>query len=135
VIVVDTNVIAYLVIPGAQTEAALVAARRDRHWTAPALWRHELRNVLATLMRLRGLELRSALAAYQAADAMVMDATVEPTTEQCLLTARQGGVSAYDAEFVWVAGAVGAPLVTADVRLARAFPERAIALERFAAGG
>lgn len=47
-IVVETSVIAYLVIPGEHTEAAIAAARRDSHWTAPRQWRAELRNVLAT---------------------------------------------------------------------------------------
>ena len=57
------------------------------------------------------------------------DATVEPTTEQCLRLAARGGVSAWDAEFVFVAEALGLPLVTADKRLARAFPGRVVSLE------
>ena len=133
-IVVDTNVIAYLVIPGEQTELAVAASLHDRHWLAPPHWRRELRNVLATWMRVRGLPLQTALAAYEAADAIVTDAEVEPTTEECLLMAARGGVSAYDAEFVWVAEASGVRLVTADARLVRAFPDRVISLERFAGG-
>ena len=50
-IVVDTNLIAYAVVPGARTEAALSVLGADPAWVAPALWRSELRNALATTMR------------------------------------------------------------------------------------
>lgn len=134
-IVVDTNLIAYAVLPGERTKAALALAERDPEWIAPALWRRELRNVLATLMRVRRLSLGHALAAFAAAEELVTDATVEPSTEECLRLAAQGRVSAWDAEFVFVAEAVGLPLVTADRRLARAFPGRVVPLEDLPLGG
>jgi predicted nucleic acid-binding protein len=133
VIVVDTNLVAYAVLPGERTEAALALAERDPEWIAPALWRRELRNVLATLMRVRRLPLARALAAFRAAEELVTDATIEPSNEQCLRLAARGGISAWDAEFVFVAEALALPLVTADKRLARAFPGRVIALD--ATGG
>jgi predicted nucleic acid-binding protein len=37
-------------------------------------------------------------------------------------------VSAWDAEFVFVAEALGLPLVSGDKRLARAFPDRVVVL-------
>ena len=128
-IVVDTNLIAYAVLPGERTKAALALAERDPDWVAPAVWRRELRNVLATLMRVRHLPLGRALAAFAAAEALVTDATVEPSTEEVLRMAARGRVSAWDAEFVFVAEAVGLPLVSADRRLARAFPGSVVPLE------
>jgi predicted nucleic acid-binding protein len=128
VIVVDTNVVAYAVMPGERTADALALAECDPAWIAPTLWRRELRNVLATLMRVRRLPLAQALRAFHAAEQLVTDATVEPSTEQCLRLAARGGVSAWDAEFVFVAEALGLPLVTADKRLARAFPGRVVPL-------
>lgn len=128
-IVVDTNVIAYAVLPGERTKKALALAERDSEWLAPALWRRELRNVLATLMRVRQLPLRQALAAFSAAEGLVTDATVEPTTAECLRLAARGRVSAWDAEFVFVAEAAGLPLVSTDRTLVRAFPGRVVALE------
>lgn len=133
-IVVDTNVVAYAVLPGPRTAAALALAERDPDWVAPALWRRELRNVLATLMRVRKLPLRGALAAFSAAEVLVGDAAIEPSTEECLRLAARGRVSAWDAEFVFVADALGRPLVSADSRLERAFPGRVVALEDAAAG-
>lgn len=128
-IVVDTNVLAYAVLPGERTAAALRLAARDPEWVAPALWRRELRNVLVTLMRVRRLPLSGALVAFAAAEEMVADATVEPSTEECLRLAARGRVSAWDAEFVFVADALGLPLVTADKRLTKAFPGHVVALE------
>ncbi len=133
-IVVDTNVVAYAVLPGARTPAALALAERDPAWMAPYLWRYELRNVLATLMRTRGLTLAQALAAFAIAEQLVTDAAVQPASEVCLRAAARGGVSAYDAEFVCVAEALGVMLVSADRRLVRAFPGRVVSLEELLAG-
>lgn len=133
-IVVDTNLVAYAVLPGERTADALTLAERDPDWVAPALWRRELRNVLATLMRVRRIPLAHALGAFHAAEQLVTDATIEPSTEQCLRVAQLGRVSAWDAEFVFVAEALGLPLVTADRRLARAFPGRVVALDDLIAG-
>jgi predicted nucleic acid-binding protein len=119
------------VLPGERTKAALALAERDPEWVAPALWRRELRNVLATMMRVRRLPLSQALAASAVAEALVTDAAVEPSTEECLRLAARGRVSAWDAEFVFVAEAVGLPLVSADSRLARAFPGSVVPLEDF----
>jgi len=116
VIVVDTNVIAYAVLPGERTKAALALAERDPEWVAPALWRRELRNVLATVMRVHRLPLDRALAAFSAAEGLVTDATVQPSTEDCLRMAARGRVSAWDAEFVCVADAVGLPAACLQLR-------------------
>jgi predicted nucleic acid-binding protein len=129
VIVVDTNVLAYGVLPGARTKDVEALAAKDRQWVAPSLWRRELQNVLATAMRVRRLPLGSALAAFAAAADLVEDATVEPTVEDCLTTAARGRISAWDAEFVCVAEVLGVFLVTSDVKLARAFPDRVLLLE------
>jgi len=134
VIVVDTNLVAYAVLPGERTADALRLAEHDAQWLAPTLWRRELRNVLATLMRVRQLPLARALAAFEAAEQLVTDASVEPSTEECLRLATRGRISAWDAEFVFVAEALGLPLVTADRRLARACPGSVVALDDVVGG-
>ncbi|MBI4306350.1 MAG: type II toxin-antitoxin system VapC family toxin [Chloroflexi bacterium] len=133
-IVVDTNVLAYAVLPGERTDAALSVVRRDPEWVAPRLWRSELRNVLATAMRAGHLKLDLALTAFRAAEELVQDVEVETSTEGCLRVAIRGAVSAYDAEFVIVAEQMGLMLVTGDRRLVRAFPRSAVFVEDFATG-
>lgn len=130
-IVVDTNVLAHAVLPGDRHELALRVAARDLTWLAPALWRSELRNVLATSMRTRGLRLSDAVEAFEAAQRLVAEFDVEESTEACLAVAAEGGISGYDAEFVVAAQRLGCPLVTADRRLAKAFPRTAVAPEEF----
>ena len=60
-IVVDTNVLVYLLLPGEYTEQAEGVLRRDPVWAAPLLWRSEFRNVLAVYMRQGRLSLDQAL--------------------------------------------------------------------------
>ncbi len=67
-IVVDTNVVASLLLPGPKTELAEALRRRDRHWAAPLLWRSEFRNVLSGYLRWDLLQLPQALALLQQAE-------------------------------------------------------------------
>ena len=46
-IVVDSNVLAYLYLPGEVTAAAEALLERDPDWQEPVLWRGEFRNILA----------------------------------------------------------------------------------------
>jgi predicted nucleic acid-binding protein len=71
VIVVDTNVVARFVLRG--DGAALVerVLERDASWVAPPLVHSELRNVLATSMRVRRVALEEALAAASMADRLL----------------------------------------------------------------
>lgn len=71
--------------------------------------------------------------AFEEADRLVTDADFGEGTEACLKLAEQGRISAYDAAFILVADRLGLPLVSADRRLAKAFPGRAVSPEEFAA--
>src|ERR1700730_11029807 len=52
-IVVDTNVVAYLYLSSDHTAAAEETLRKDPEWVAPLLWRSEMRNILALYVRQR----------------------------------------------------------------------------------
>ncbi len=132
-IVVDTNLIAYAVVPGGRSDAALAVLEADTEWVAPALWRSELRNALATTMRAGKMKLAGAVEAFEQADRLVTDTALEDDTEACLGLAEQGRISAYDAEFVLAAQRLGLPLVSADRKLAKAFPRRVLSPEEFTA--
>lgn len=132
-IVVDTNVLGYLYIPAAQTEMAEQVFLKDPEWLAPRLWRSELRNVLALYLRRSLLQLEDALAIMSQAERMMAGREVEAPSFQILSLAQASGRSAHDCEFVAVAEELGAPLVTADQQLVRAFPEIAASLDDFLA--
>ncbi len=50
-IVVDTNVIAYLLLSPPYSKAAEELYCNDSKWAAPRLWRSEFRNVLTLYLR------------------------------------------------------------------------------------
>jgi predicted nucleic acid-binding protein len=128
VIVVDTNVLAYLLIPGKYTPAAERLLLAEPDWAAPRLWRSELRNVLATYVQAKLLDVADAVALHRRAADLIGADEYDVATPDVLRLADASGCSAYDCELVSLAEHLGVKLSTADVRLARAFPERAALL-------
>jgi predicted nucleic acid-binding protein len=133
-IVVDTNVIAYLWLEGERTEEVQRAYRRDPCWRVPPLWRSEFLNVLATGVRNDVIVEEQALILWSRASGMLWGKEIEPRGEDVLATAIRQGISAYDAQFVCVAVNLGCPLVTADLALVRKCPGTAVALSSFGSG-
>jgi predicted nucleic acid-binding protein len=125
VIVVDTNVIAYLFLETGRQDAAERLLRRDPEWAVPVLWRSEMRNVLATEMAQRGLGLQLALGIQQEAEDLLAEREFEVPSDRVLPLAERSRCSAYDCEFVALADSLDVPLYTADAGLLKAFPKRA----------
>jgi len=130
VIVVDTNVLAYLLLPGPRTELADILRQQDRDWAAPPLWRSELRNVLTGYLRRDLLQRTAAVALMLEAEAIL--AAHEPcvSSELVLDLVGTSPCSAYDCEFVAAAQQLGVPLVTEDRAILDAFPDRAQSLHQ-----
>lgn len=133
-IVVDTNVIAYLLIAGEQTQMAREVMARDPEWAAPLFWRSEFRNLLATYMRRSKMRLSEAFRVMRAAEVLLAGREHVGDSRAILTLAEQSGQTAYDCEFVFVAQRLGVPLVTNDRQLARSFPDRAVTPEEFLSG-
>lgn len=127
-IVVDTNVLAYLCLPGKHTAAAESLWQRDPAWVAPSLWRSEFRNVLAGEMR-RGLMTYERACALQAeAEALLEGAEFDVDSRKVLKLVHDSDCTAYDCEFVALAMQLETTVCTMDARLLRAFPRHAVAL-------
>ena len=124
-IVVDTNVIAYLYLPGDQTAAAEALCQREPEWVAPTLWRSEMRNLLATQLRAGRLELEVAQAIQVEAEQLLRGHEFQVDSAEVLRLSLASGCSAYDAEFVVLADYLDRPLISADRRLVDRFPTRA----------
>jgi predicted nucleic acid-binding protein len=127
-IVVDTNVLAYLWLPGERTAQAERLFRSDPDWNAPLLWRSEFRNVLAGCLRRGDLGLETALQIVDEAEGQMRGREFSVPSAQVLARVEASDCSAYDCEFVVLAEELGVPLVTADAKLARSFPAVAKAL-------
>ena len=134
-IVVDTNVVAYLLIAGQYTESARTALQRDAEWAAPLLWRSEFRNVLALYLRTKELSLRQAIALQGAAEELLAGREHMVVSSDVLTLANNSGRSAYDCEFVAVARQLSTKVVTSDRSLRASFPADTISLTTFASNG
>ncbi|MDO8667419.1 MAG: type II toxin-antitoxin system VapC family toxin [Gemmatimonadales bacterium] len=130
-IVVDTNVLAYLFIAGDHTEGARAALRRDPAWAAPVLWRSELRSVLAGYLRRGEMELRVAADVMAEAEGILDGREYIVDSASVFALVAESRCSAYDCEFAALARQLGAPLVTSDRQILADFPEIAVSLKQF----
>ena len=127
-IVVDTNIVAYLFLPGEFTDRSEALLEREPEWTAPVLWRSEFRNILAGFMRRRALSFGQARAIQAEAENLLAGGEFDVDSRSVLELLRDSDCSAYDCEFVSVAEYLDVKLVTADAKLAKAFKTRALLL-------
>ena len=127
-IVVDSNVVAYLYLPGEYTAAAEALLEQDADWAAPILWRSEFRNILAGYMRRQAITFEQANSLQREAESLLGGAEFEVESLAVLELVRDSDCSAYDCEFIALAMKLDTKLVTMDKKLLRAFPKRAIAL-------
>jgi predicted nucleic acid-binding protein len=134
VIVVDTNVTAYLWLPGDLTAGAERLLSEDGDWAVPLLWRSEFRSVLAGAVKRKICPLERAVAIAHAAEAQLTGREFAVDTAEVLRLAQESGCSAYDCEFVALARALGVALVSNDREVLRAFPEIAVPLATFVNG-
>ena len=121
-IVVDSNILAYLYLPSAHTERAESLLGLDSDWAAPILWRSEFRNILTGYLRRKLLSLDHAIRIQREAESFLLGAEYEIESEAVLALARDSPCSAYDCEFVALAMKLNSRLVTMDRALLRAFP-------------
>lgn len=127
-IVVDSNVVAYLYLPGEYTAAAEALLERDPSWAAPVLWRSEFRNILAGYLRRGRLTFQQAHGLQCEAEDLLSGNEYEVDSLSVLELVRDSDCSAYDCEFVALAMRLGTKLVTMDSKLLRAFPNIAVPL-------
>jgi predicted nucleic acid-binding protein len=121
VVVVDTNVVAYLLIEGDRTAQAQALYARDPDWRSEGFLLVEFCNLLATCIRAGRLDGDSAAGLLGSAERTVTGVVNLPHA-RALALAAEFGVSAYDARFLAVARQLGTKLITEDAKLLRAAP-------------
>lgn len=121
-IVADANLIAYLLIPGVQTEVARAVLVRDPDWHAPLLWRSEFNSILLKHIRRGDFDLLVAVELLESGQTLLGGREHQVVTADALRLAVDSKNSAYDCEYVVLAKDLGVTLVTADGKLAEAFP-------------
>ena len=130
-IVVDTNIIAYLYLASDRTTQAEEALLKDAHWVAPFLWRSEFRSALTLYMRKKLLSLADANRIMEEAACLMQGREYEVASFQVLSLVTASTCSAYDCEFVALARDLDVPLVTVDKQILDQFPACAISLDDY----
>ena len=129
-IVVDSNILAYLYLPGEHSANAEALLERDPEWAAPLLWRSEFRNILAGYLRRGALSFEQVIDLQEEAEALLEGAEFAVDSISVLELVRDSKCSAYDCEFVALAKRLDTKLVTMDSKVLRAFPKHAVSLAR-----
>jgi predicted nucleic acid-binding protein len=136
VIVTDANQLIYLYVRGgALTDRVDAVYRLDGDWAAPFLWRSEVRNALARMIRDNKITMVEACAVLANAETLLKNQEYVVASPDVLALAIQSGCTAYDCEYVALAEALNVPLVTDDREVLCAFPARALSPAQFITRG
>ncbi|CAN5770624.1 hypothetical protein BH20VER1_BH20VER1_22750 [soil metagenome] len=121
-LIVDTNVVAYLLIEGDYTAAARSLHRRDNDWRSEAFIMVEFVNVLAASIAARRMDLMLAQRFLADATSLLHGKLTSIPHDSVLSLAVQYRVTAYDARFLALAQQLDRRLVTEDAKLRAAAP-------------
>ena len=131
-IVVDANVVVYLALDTPQTQTARQIRDADSDWHVPSFWRSEFLDAMSAYMRSGELTLQGALDAMEFAERKLADKEHKVDSVRVMELVANSACSAYDCEYVALALQLGVPLVTADRRILREFPDVAVSPDAFA---
>ncbi|MFC2129833.1 type II toxin-antitoxin system VapC family toxin [Bacteroidota bacterium] len=127
-IVVDTNVIAYLFIKGEYSKQAKKVIELDSDWISPILWKSEFRSVLALYIRKGYLSPKDAYSILKEAEYFMESNEYEANSSDILELVNNSNCSAYDCEFVALAQRLDLKLYTSDKQILKNFPGIAVSL-------
>ena len=130
-IVVDTNVIAYLFIPGQNSADSEALLKKDPIWHAPGLWRSEFRNVLVQYLRRSYISFSQALQIMSKAEQLMKGREYEVNSVHVIEISDNSSCSAYDSEYVALARDLGTKLVTTDQKIIRQFPDEVCSIKDY----
>ena len=125
-IVVDTNIVAYLLIRGERSETMDGLLEMDGEWGAPRLWLDEFLNILCTYERNGLIDAGESAVLLEDALSLLEEGTYEVPPERTLSVARRTGCCGYDSQYVALAEDLGVKLYTCDKKILAACPGLAI---------
>ena len=130
-IVVDTNIISYFYLTSEYSKLAEQLYIKESTWSAPLLWRSELRNVLTLYIRKELFTLNDAAEIFEAAEDLLINNEFEINSIHVLTIAQASGCPAYDCEFVSLAQDLNVQLVTMDKKILDNFSDTALSIPEF----
>jgi predicted nucleic acid-binding protein len=113
-IIADANLLAYYVLAGDRTKSVERMRALDNDWIAPVLLRHELLNVFGNYIRKASMSRDRAIRLYRRAISIVRfdERTADPIAIFRLVEEKR--LTAFDAQYLWLAYETKLKLVTAD---------------------
>lgn len=130
-IVVDTNILAYLYLENPQSQQAEQLYNVEPDWCAPLLWRNEFRSVLSLYLRKDLLSFEDGLLIFQQAEELMGANEYNVSVSAVLRLVQTSDCSSYDCEFVALAQELNTILITSDRKILRAYPKLAQSLDSY----
>ncbi len=130
-IVVDTNIIAYMIFPGDYTQSVESLHEFDPHWEVPVLWRSEFLNVVALHFRKNLINYLEALDAIEKGIKLIGAREHEVSAFATMEFVQNSPCSSYDCEFMALADRLNVNLITYDKQILRTFPVLALRPEEY----
>lgn len=121
-IVVDTNVIAYLIFATPYSGAVTSLHKHNPHWEAPVLWKSEFLNVLSLYYRKKLIDPSEAQYAFDYAERLMGKNDHLVSAPAIFELIMNSGCSSYDCEFVALASELDTNLITYDKQILTEFP-------------
>lgn len=130
-IVVDTNIISYLFMSGERSLEVEQLLSLDPHWVSSTLWRSEFRSVLGQYLRKNILNLSDTLQIIKEAEVLLAGREYQISSTHVMKLLSTGNCSAYDCEFVALAQYLNIPLITADKKILKEYPDVAKSIDAY----
>jgi predicted nucleic acid-binding protein len=130
-IVADTNIICYFLLPTPYSDSVDKLYKLDPEWVAPILWKSEFRNVLALYLRKEIITFEKALQLQETAESIMVNNEFDVSSAQVLAQVAKSNCSSYDCEFIALAQHLNIPLVTQDKKVLREFSSISISVADF----
>ena len=130
-IVVDANIIAYRSIEGQKTALAIQIEQLDSVWAVPALCRHELASVLLQHVRHDRISREDVPSFWDGVEAIIGGNAHEVPLPEAVVLAHERNISAYDAQYLWLAQELETDLITEDKKLIASSPRNVFSMQRY----
>jgi predicted nucleic acid-binding protein len=132
-IVVDTNIISYMVFKTLQSDKVEALHKLDPDWEVPVLWKSEFLNVVSLYFRKKILTYQEAIQAVDFAEQLVDHHEHNVSSVMILELITQSNCSSYDCEFVALAKNLSIKFITYDKQTITDFPSIAFKPEDYLA--
>ena len=127
-IIADTNIISYLLLPTSYSDSVDALYKSDSDWAAPTLWKSEFRNVLALYLRKKIITLEKALQIQDTADSIMVNNEFDVSSSRVLALVEKSTCSSYDCEFIALAHHLNTKLITQDKKVLSEFRSIAVSV-------